>query len=277
MNLSLRILRQRPDGYHDLDTVMQKLDLCDLVTLTVTDAPGIILRCPDSDLPEDRSNIVWRAAESFLAMWAGGGKGVAIVLEKRIPVAAGLGGGSSDAGVVLVGLNRLLEAGFSLTQLLEMGKSLGADVPFFVTGHGAVRAEGIGDRMTVVPSLADCTVVLVNPGLSVSTRSVYEKYALTRTVKDSKLHDSRKKRDGIEPEVGVNDLEQVTLVLYPEIAVLKQRLLDLGASSVLMSGSGPTVFGIFPHENGCVSASVRQAVCGFKQQSGVKVFVTQPV
>jgi 4-diphosphocytidyl-2-C-methyl-D-erythritol kinase len=277
VNLSLRILRQRPDGYHDLDTVMQKLDLCDLVTLTVTDAPGIVLHCPDSDLPEDRSNIVWRAAESFLEMWDSEGKGVDIVLQKRIPVAAGLGGGSSDAGVVLVGLNRLLGAGFSLTQLLERGKSLGADVPFFVTDYGAVRAEGIGDRMTVVESLTDCTVVLVNPGFSVSTRSVYEKYALTRTSKDSKLCDSQKKRDRFESEVWVNDLEQVTLDLYPEVAVLKQRLLDFGALSVLMSGSGPTVFGVFPHENGCVSASVRQAVCGLQQQNGVKVFVTQPV
>ena len=256
---------------------MQKLDLCDLVTLTATDTPGIVLRCPDSGLPEDSSNIVWRAAEAFLGIWAGERVGIDIVLEKRIPVAAGLGGGSSDAGAVLTGLNRLLGAGFSTSVLIDLARPLGADVPFFVTGHSAVRAAGIGDQMSVVPSLTDCSVVLVNPGFSVSTRWVYEKYALTRAAKDSKLCDSQKKMDCVVSEVGVNDLEQVTLALYHEIAALKQALLDLGASSVLMSGSGPTVFGVFPHEDGRVSASVRQAVCVFQQQNGVKVFVTQPV
>lgn len=276
VNLFLRILGRRLDGYHDLDTVMQKLDLCDLVTLRVTDEPGIILRCPDSDLPEDRSNIVWRAAEAFLAACGREKVGIDITLQKNIPVAAGLGGGSSDAGTVLTGLNRLLAAGFSTAELIALARPLGADVPFFVTDHGAVRAEGIGDRMIAVQSLEDCTLVLVNPGFSVSTRWVYEKYALTMALKESKLSDSQKKMDTLLPDAGSNDLERVTISFYPEIEVLKQDLFSLGASSVLMSGSGPTVFGIFVDEDGGVSGRVRQAV-QVLQQKGVKVFVTQPV
>jgi 4-diphosphocytidyl-2-C-methyl-D-erythritol kinase len=256
---------------------MQKLDLCDLVTLTVTDEPGIVLQCPDSDLPEDRSNIVFRAAEAFFAVGTYGKLGVRITLEKNIPVAAGLGGGSSDAGTVLVGLNRLFGAGFSTADLIVLARPLGADVPFFVTNFGAVRAKGIGDQMSAVPSLKDCTLVLANPGFPVSTRWVYEKYALTMADKDSKLCDSQKKISHVLPDVGSNDLEQITLSSYPEVEFLKQSLLGLGASSVLMSGSGPTVFGIFANEDGGVSTLVRQAVHALEQQNGVKVFVTQPV
>jgi 4-diphosphocytidyl-2-C-methyl-D-erythritol kinase len=277
VNLFLRIIKRRPDGYHDLDTVMQKLDLCDLITLTVTDEPGVVLRCPDSDLPEDRSNIVFRAAEAFLAACECEKVGVSITLEKNIPVAAGLGGGSSDAGTVLVGLNRLLGAGFSVADLIALARPLGADVPFFVTDFGAVRAEGIGDQMSVVPSLKDCTFVLVNPGFPVSTRWVYEKYALTMADKDSKLLDSQKKISHFLPYAGNNDLEQITLSSYPEVERLKQGLLSLGASSVLMSGSGPTVFGIFTDEDGGVSTLARQAVHVLEQQNGIKVFVAQPV
>jgi 4-diphosphocytidyl-2-C-methyl-D-erythritol kinase len=277
VNLSLRVIRRRPDGYHDLDTVMQKLDLCDHVTLMLTDEPGIILQCPDSDLPEDRSNIVFRAAEAFFAACESGKRGVSITLEKNIPVAAGLGGGSSDAGTTLVGLNRLVGAGFTTADLIELARPLGADVPFFVTDFGAVRAKGIGDQMSAVQSLNGCTFVLANPGFPVSTRWVYEKYALTMADKDSKLFDSQKKDNHLSLGAGSNDLEQVTLSLYPEIENLKQKLLGLGASSVLMSGSGPTVFGIFYDEDDGVSALARQAVQVLKKQNGVKVFITQPV
>jgi 4-diphosphocytidyl-2-C-methyl-D-erythritol kinase len=278
INLSLRILGRRSDGYHDLDTVMQKLDLCDLVTVSIIDEPGIILHCPDSDLPEDSGNIVFRAALAFLAACADKGAGISITLEKRIPVAAGLGGGSSDAGAVLLGLNRLLEAGFSTAELIEIARPLGADVPFFVTNYGAVRAEGIGDRMTDVPSLRDCTIVLVNPGVAVSTRWAYEKYALTAAGKDSKIKNFSEKVDrDYFLSTGVNDLERVTIARYPEIAALKRDLLDLGAAFALMSGSGPTLFGVFPDEGGAVSPLVPQAVRALQQQKNVKVFVTQPV
>ena len=277
VNLSLRILERRPDGYHNLDTVMQKLALSDLLTLTVTDEPGVVLRCPDSALPEDSSNIVWRAAKSFLAACGCENRGVACILEKRIPIAAGLGGGSSDAGAVLTGLNRLLGAGLTTAELIALARPLGADVPFFVTDYGAVRAQGIGDRMVPVQSLENCTVVLVNPGFSVSTRWVYEKYALTMAGKDSKLYDSQKKLDHVLSYAGGNDLERVTLCAYPEIERLKQSLIALGAASVLMSGSGPTVFGIFPDEDSRSSMLVRLAVEALQKNKGVQVFVTQPV
>jgi len=276
INLSLQILARRPDGYHDLDTVMQKLDLADLVTIAVTDQPGIILRCPDSELPEDRTNIVWQAADTFLAACRIKKKGVVITLQKNIPVAAGLGGGSSDAAATLTGLNRLLATGLTTSELIELARMLGADVPFFVTDYGAVRATGIGDQMVPLPSLTNCTVVLVNPGFSVSTRWVYEKYALTIKGKDSKLYDCPKKMDHVLPYLGSNDLEQVTIFSYPELGILKQKLIDLGAVAVMMSGSGPTVFGIFSDEDSGSSTLVRQAVAAL-QQNSVKVFVTQPV
>ena len=277
VNLSLRIIERRPDGYHNLDTVMQKLALSDLLTLSVADQPGISLRCPDSDLPEDSSNIVWRAAETFLAACGCEDTGITLILEKRIPIAAGLGGGSSDAGAVLTGLNRLLGAGLTTAELIALARPLGADVPFFVTDYGAVRAQGIGDRMAAVQSLQKCTVVLVNPGFSVSTRWVYEKYALTMAGKDSRLYDSQKKMDHALSYAGSNDLERVTLCAYPEIELLKQHLIALGAASVLMSGSGPTVFGIFPDEVSGSSMLVRLTVEALQQRKGVKVFVTQPV
>ncbi|MBW6519497.1 MAG: 4-(cytidine 5'-diphospho)-2-C-methyl-D-erythritol kinase [Desulfoarculaceae bacterium] len=277
VNLSLRILERRSDGYHNLDTVMQKLELSDLLTLAVTDASGIVLRCPDSELPEDRSNLVWRAAETFLTACGCEKLGIALTLEKNIPIAAGLGGGSSDAGAVLVGLNRLLGTGLTTAELIALARPLGADVPFFVTDFGAVRAEGVGDQMVAVPSLKNCTIVLVNPGISVSTRWVYEKYALTIADKDSKIYDFQKKMDHVSPYAARNDLEWVTLATYPELEILKQDLIALGAASVLMSGSGPTVFGVFPDENNGSSTLVRLAVKALQQQNGVKVFVTQPV
>lgn len=277
INLSLRILGRRPDGYHDLDTVMQKVNLCDLVTLSLVDEPGFFLHCPDSDLPVNDQNIVVRAARAFFAATPGKRAGVQIKLEKRIPVAAGLGGGSSDAGTVLLGLNRLFETNFSTAELIELARPLGADVPFFVTNYNAVRAEGIGDRMTPVPSLHGCSILLVNPGFTVSTRWVYEKYALTIAAKDSKLPNFSEKIDNDFRSAGVNDLEQVTFSCYPEMQILKDDFIALGASSVLMSGSGPTLFGIFPDEDGKISTCARQAADLLQQRKKIKVFVTQPL
>ncbi len=288
VNLSLRVLGRRPDGYHDLDTVMQKLDLSDLVTIAISKEPGIVLQCPDSDLPVNCSNSVYRAAAVFRSAWGGRAgqgsgcderRGIIITLEKRIPIAAGLGGGSSDAGAVLVGLNRLLNARFSTVELVALARPLGADVPFFVTDYRAVRATGIGDQMTEIPSLQNCSVVLVNPGFTVSTRWVYEKYALTMADKDSKLCDSQNEECSALTDVAVNDLERVTIPSYPEIQVLKQNLFALGASSVLMSGSGPTVFAVFPDEDDQRSSRVQHAVHALQYNGvhGLKIFVTQPV
>lgn len=277
VNLSLRVVGRRADGYHELDTVMQKLDLADQVALTLTDVPCVTLRCPGSVLPEDRSNIAYRAAEAFFSAVVSSKVGVDITLEKNIPLSAGLGGGSSDAGAVLVGLNRLMQTGLSETELITLATPLGADVPFFVTDSGAVRAQGIGERMTPIPSLRGFVVLLVNPGYSVSTRWVFEKFALTIGDKNSKLTPFQKKPGCFISGTGENDLEKVTLVLHPELRLLKQVLMESGASFALMSGSGPTLFGLFPQENGGLSSDVQQAVQVLQQRKGVKVFVTRPV
>lgn len=279
VNLTLHILGKRPDGYHDLDSVMQKLDLADTLTISCCDEPGVQLSCPGSDVPEDESNLVWKAALLFLKE-AGLEHtcGVSIVLEKNIPIAAGLGGGSSDAGCLLTAMNRLLRTGFSQDVLLRLARSLGADVPFFVVPHSAVRAAGIGDRMEEQEPLANCSLLLVNPGFSVSTAWVYENYTLTRVDKDSRLPDSRKNGNisGLVCPLH-NDLEAVTIRQYPELETIKRFMLDNGASSALMSGSGPTVFGIFPDSAEAAKDHLRECAGKLKEKYGKGVFVTRPV
>ncbi|MBU1232061.1 MAG: 4-(cytidine 5'-diphospho)-2-C-methyl-D-erythritol kinase [Proteobacteria bacterium] len=277
VNLTLRILGKRPDGYHNLDSVMQKIELADIISIRCSKQPGIHLSCPGSDLPENESNLVWKAAAAFLrATDRTADCGVSIVLEKHIPVAAGLGGGSSDAGAVLTGLNRLLHADLSEDALLDLGRSLGADVPFFVVPHHAVRATGIGDKMIPVFSLSDCTLLLVNPGFSVSTAWVYKNFTLTRADKVSNLSDSRKKDNLSElPDPLFNDLEKVTIERYPELAVIKNFLLDNGASGALMSGSGPTVFGVFPDSLGVASSDLHHCADELTKKYGSGVFITR--
>ena len=278
VNLTLHILGKRPDGYHELDTVMQKLDLADTVTLRRLNQPGIQLSCPGSGLPEDTSNLVWQAAVAFLKeVGLANECGVSIILEKKIPIAAGLGGGSSDAASVLTGLNRLFQTEISEETLLRLGKSLGADVPFFVVSHPAVHATGIGDKMTPQKGLDNCTLLLVNPGFSVSTAWVYENFTLTRTDKDSKLSDSPG-NDSVDAKFCAlfNDLEAVTVQQYPELEDIKRFMLANGASGALMSGSGPTVFGVFPDEAGCEASCLRECAEKFVEKYGQGVFVTRP-
>ncbi|MDR3630034.1 MAG: 4-(cytidine 5'-diphospho)-2-C-methyl-D-erythritol kinase [Desulfocapsaceae bacterium] len=277
VNLFLKVLGKRPDGYHDLETWMQKLDLCDRITLTLRDIPGISLRCAGGDLPADGSNLAWRAAAAFFAASRhAAAYGVDIVLEKIIPVAAGLGGGSSDAGAVLRGLNNLFGDELPVEMLLELGRRLGADVPFFVSGHDAVLATGIGDRMEAVDSLRHCTFLLVNPGFSVSTQWVYENFTLTKDVKKSTVSGSQKLDSGTFPLTKtINDLEGVTIGRYPEIADIKRKLLAAGAVSALMSGSGPTVFGVFPDREGPHSADISGVAHRLRQEFGEKIFVAR--
>ena len=184
VNLFLEITGRRPDGYHLLATWMQKLDLEDELVIITREAEGIVLRCPGSDLPVDRRNLVYRAAELFFASLRRQEKvvavGVEITLRKNIPEAAGLGGGSSDAGATLRGLNQLCGFPFSDDDLLAMGGRLGADVPFFVDPGGACLATGIGDLLEPAPHVGAVSFVLVNPGFPVSTKWAYENFALTR-------------------------------------------------------------------------------------------------
>ncbi len=254
INLYLRITGRRPDGYHTLDTLMQKVDLQDEVVLR-TAAGGVSLHCPGADLPEDGGNLVFRAAELFLATFGPRcdrpSPGVAITLSKHIPVAAGLGGGSSDAAATLAGLNTLFACHCTANELAELGLRLGADVPFFLNDAPAAVAAGIGEVLRPAPPLAGHDVLLVNPGFPVSTRWAYQTFALTKKEEESNL---ARFKNGPEGSGGPrtelpcdlhNDLEAVTMGRYPEIEQLKHALLARGATAALMSGSGPTVFGLF--------------------------------
>ena len=245
INLFLRITGRRPDGYHTLISHMQKLALSDELYLERIEQ-GIELRCPDGKSPENRSNLVYRAAELFFAhLDARAIKpafGIRITLHKHIPVAAGLGGGSSDAAATLRGLNELTKAPLSEVELAALGLRLGADVPFFVRRSAAALAQGGGEELSPAPALQGHSVLLLNPGFAVSTRWVYQNLDLTSIDLKDNLQSSH---DGCDRVGFVNDLEQVTLARYPVIDELKKELQQQGAAVALMSGSGPTVYGLF--------------------------------
>jgi 4-diphosphocytidyl-2-C-methyl-D-erythritol kinase len=251
INLFLRVTGRRADGYHTLETLMHKVGLFDLLEFR-QGGEGLRLRCPGADLPEDGGNLVHRAAALFVqtaAQRLGGPlPGVEITLSKNIPVAAGLGGGSSDAAATLKGLNRLFDAG--------LGLRLGADVPFFVADAPAALAVGIGEILTPVSPLTGCSVLLVTPGFAVSTRWVYQTFALTKNrnaINLKNLQESAARLSWPGSAAAVkglpaslrNDLESVTIARFPEVGRLKEELLARGAVAALMSGSGPTVFALF--------------------------------
>ncbi len=245
VNLFLHVTGKKENGYHTLVTRMQKIDLCDYLSFQMTDggAGSVEFSCSDTDL-SSKDNLVVRAAELFLAKSNKlAGCGLRIFLEKNIPVAAGLGGGSSDAGITLQTLNNIAEDEFSPNELAAMAISLGADVPFFTISDSAVLAEGIGELMQPVDPVENFEFLLVNPGFSVSTAEIFRNFVLTTVAKKSKL--ARLRRRFFSPELMHNDLEEVTAGLYPQLAEIKKAILDAGATQALMSGSGPTVFGLF--------------------------------
>ncbi|MCL2790620.1 MAG: 4-(cytidine 5'-diphospho)-2-C-methyl-D-erythritol kinase [Desulfobulbus sp.] len=263
INLFLRITGRRADGYHLLATWMQKVDLCDGIEL-IARPEGIDFRCTGRGIPGDHHNLVYRAADFFLQATQGRREasfsGVAIQLTKKIPVAAGLGGGSSDAAATLLAMNELFGCILAPGELSELGLRLGADVPFFLADNPAALATGIGEVLRPVPPLQGYSILLVNPGFSVSTRWVYQTFALTKREDAGNLINSQERvvedvdyeHSGVMISPGtvlVNDLERVTIARYPLIARLKEDLLWSGAVKALMSGSGPTVFGLFADHN----------------------------
>lgn len=276
INLVLSIIGQRPDGYHELESFMLKLELADQL-LFARQPAGITLACPDSELPVNEENLIYRAARAFFAHTRLAG-GVAITLAKNIPVAAGLGGGSSDAAATLLGLNHLFGAGLSQEALLALAQPLGADVPFFILDGGAAWARGIGERLTPAPVPAVGWIVLVNPGFPVSTKWVYENFALTTGAKPYILGrgsvsvNSAESRDNAGVTPLWNDLEAVTIGRYPEVAAIKDLLLAEGATGALMSGSGPTVFGLFAEQE-----TAMRCAASLTLRYGGKVFVTRPL
>jgi 4-diphosphocytidyl-2-C-methyl-D-erythritol kinase len=246
INLCLHVLGRRPDGYHELCMLMQRVGLMDRVTIELTAGRDIVVECPGLELAEGEQNIARRAACVVLE-GVGSSQGVHIRIDKQIPAAAGLGGGSSDAATVLTGLNEMLGAPLPKEQLLREGARLGADVPFFVNGETA-WARGVGDILEKASALPRVWYVLVNPGFSVSTAWVYANLGLTTTRDVSKLPEFFTS-PGDLAKLLYNDLESVTIGRYPEIALIKRQLLEAGALGALMSGSGPTVFGMFAEQD----------------------------
>jgi len=259
INLFLRITGRRPDGYHLLSTWMQKVDLCDTIELTA-DGEGVRFSCIGDGIPCDHNNLVHRAADLFLQAARGRTNapvsGVVIQLTKRIPVAAGLGGGSSDAATTLRAMNGLFDGVLAPDELTRLGMRLGADVPFFLADSPAALATGIGEILQPVAPLRGYSVLLVNPGFPVSTRWVYQTFALTKKEGTSNLSNLQEYvAEGvycgdsgamISPDTPlVNDLETVTIARYPILERLKGELHHYGAVQAMMSGSGPTVFGLF--------------------------------
>jgi 4-diphosphocytidyl-2-C-methyl-D-erythritol kinase len=256
INLGLDVLGRRENGYHDVRMVMQSIYLYDEVVVEARAEQGISLRTNLSFLPTGEANIAYKAA-AMLKEEFGLGQGVRISLDKRIPVAAGLAGGSSDAAAVLFGMNRLFELGLTQEQLMERGARLGADVPYCIM-RGTVLAEGIGERLTPLPAMPKCTVLIAKPPVSVSTRVVYE--AL-----DSGKIEKHPDIDGLIAGLGKKDLEKiascmgnvledVTIPMCPVIEQIRGEMLEAGALGAMMSGSGPTVFGLFADKLAAIKA-----------------------
>lgn len=247
INLGLDVLGRRENGYHDVRMVMQTIYLYDNVTLTKTEEPGIQLQTNLFYLPVDEKNIAYKAAKLLMDEFQIK-EGVHITLDKHIPVAAGMAGGSSNAAAVLVGMNRLFKLGLSEQDLMERGVSLGADVPYCVM-RGTVLAEGIGELLTPLAPLPKCYILVAKPAISVSTKTVYEKL-------DAHEIEEHPDIDGViagldegnlmqvAKSMG-NVLERVTIEDYPIIQEIKDAMREAGALNAMMSGSGPTVFGIF--------------------------------
>lgn len=285
VNLLLRITGRRRDGYHEIVSVMDPIDLCDALTFVLTQGPGLRMKVLGREVPSTEENLVLRAARAYMQK-TGMDRGLAVTLEKRIPVAAGLGGGSSDAAQTLLFLNGVASAPLSPGDLSSLAARLGADVPFFLE-RGPCLATGIGDRLEPLPDLASFAYLLVMPPLAVSTARVYatwdrlfgqpsdiledQGFGLTRDAFDS-IRARLKSGSAALGEILYNDLECVTVAEYPLLETIKRALLSAGAKGALMSGSGPCVFGVFTTREEAEEAQKRIAGRGFGE-----VFLAQGV
>ena len=249
INLGLDVVRKREDGYHEVRMVMQTVGVYDRIDLDRKKRAGITVETNLYYLPNNENNLAYRAAKLLMDEF-GIREGLHIKLAKYIPVAAGMAGGSSDAAAVLFGVNKMFDLGLSREELMERGVKIGADVPYCVM-RGTALSEGIGEILTPLPPIPQCQVLIAKPGISVSTKFVYE-HLDAASLRPSDHPDidgmiaAIRERDiyGAASLLG-NVLETVTIPEYPVIAEIKDRLKSLGAVNALMSGSGPTVFGIF--------------------------------
>ncbi len=269
INFCLHVLGKRSDGYHDLAMLMQRVDLCDRIEIELSIGNGVTVRCPSLELPADGENIASRAAR-LLLKHVGTEAAVSISIDKKIPVAAGLGGGSSDAAAVLLALNEMLSTGLSRSELMDLGVRIGADVPFFIFGRTA-WATGVGERLQPWPGLPPVWFVLVNPGIAVSTAWAFQNLGLTRSGATARIPEFPVGTNGLVRLLH-NDLEAVTCQRYPVITSIKERLIADGACCALMSGSGATVFGVFPERH-----VAEQAARSYGGETGWWVRVASPL
>ena len=273
INLGLDVVRKREDGYHEVRMIMQTIRMFDRVTVYRIPEPEIRISSNLHFLPVNENNIAYKAARMMLESQPVRG-GVSISLQKRIPVAAGMAGGSADAAAVLYAMNRIFYMGYTLEELMDFGLRLGADVPYCLM-RGTALAEGIGEELTRLPACPPCYVVIAKPAISVSTRFVYENLRLDETTRHPDIYglaDAICRQDlyGMLPYMG-NVLEKVTIAQYPIIEEIKNHMKEHGAVNAMMSGSGPTVFGIFDDRS-----KLREATEALRNSHLAKtVFATQ--
>jgi len=272
INLVLRILDRRADGFHNLWSLMQTVGLEDEIALRLSPGPPIItLKCDDRSLSTDQTNLVYRAVAEVLQR-SGQRVGLDIALSKRIPMGAGLGGGSSDAAATIIGLNRLLMLGWSAADMAQVGQALGSDVPFFFFAPSATVA-GRGEKVTPVRITGSRWVVLVNPGYSVETKWAYHELSSSRTgvrpLAETHMALAREPQLSWERVLGVaeNDFETPVFRAHPDLREIKHGLLDQGAEAALLSGSGATVFGLFRGE-----ADAHRVLAHFRARPELRVF-----
>lgn len=247
INLGLDVVRKREDGYHEVRMIMQTINLYDKISISRTNCEGITLRTNLHYLPTNENNLVYKATKLLLDEFQIK-QGVFIQLEKKIPVAAGMAGGSSDAAATMVGINKLFKLGLTKKDLMKRAVNLGADIPYCLL-RGTALSEGIGEVLTPLPPMPKCYVLIVKPGISVSTKFVYEKLKIDELTEHPDIDGmitAIKTKDlyGVTDKLS-NVLESVTIQEYPIIDQIKKEMLNMGAVNSIMSGSGPTVFGIF--------------------------------
>ena len=250
VNLGLDVLSRRPDGYHEVRMIMQTIDLHDTILLESRPESGITIESGNAMLPNDSGNLAYRAAEMLMNEF-NIHEGLHIAIEKRIPIAAGMAGGSTDAAAVLRGVNQIFELGLSNKDLQQRGTSLGADVPFCILG-GCNLSEGIGERLTTLNGMPDMPMLIAKPPISVSTKWVYESLDLSRVIHpniDLQLEALASSDVTALCDNMGNVLESVTITKYNVITQIANIMKQAGALGAMMSGSGPTVFGIFTDEN----------------------------
>ena len=257
INLGLDVLRKREDGYHELRMIMQTINMYDQLDIEISKTPGIKITTNLPFIPVNESNLVYKAAK-FLMDEFQVEQGITVDLQKFIPVAAGMAGGGSDAAATMIGVNRLFGLGLSVKELMERGVKIGADVPYCLL-RGTALAEGIGDKLRALPACPDCYVLIGKPAISVSTKFVYENLhaneleyhpEIDKMLDAIQWHNLNKIADCMG-----NVLETVTIPHYPVIQKIKDHMKEHGALNAMMSGSGPTVFGLFDDkataENAC--------------------------